>query len=167
MLVIVRDAHDAHHRTLPDVLMIELRHSHIEMMPQLIFKAAQYLAFILQRSRVGNVEFQGEKADWHVALRAIRLSDSYNAFGSSEPRVPLAPNDALLKSRCDGRSVLSGHHFSHAASAAKSARQCRPRKKNRHCHPEPPSGVRDLHLHWCLHWHCRLPFPSQVDFRTA
>jgi len=41
-------------------------------------------------------------------------------------------------------------------------------KKNRHCHPEPPSGVRDLHLHWCLHWHCRLPFhlpflPSEIS----
>jgi hypothetical protein len=37
------------------------------------------------------------------------------------------------------------------------------RGKNRHhCHPEPPSGVRDLHLHWYLNWYRRLHwnFPS-------
>src|SRR5580704_12189413 len=96
MLVVVGDTHHSDHRALPDILMIELGYGHVEMVAQLVLQAAKNLTFILQRSRVGNVEFQGEKADWHFALRASGPERFFAARSTARAaRLPFAPKQKL------------------------------------------------------------------------
>ncbi len=45
--------------------MFELRDGHVVMRAQAIFQAAKHLPLILERPRVGDVNFQGEEADRH------------------------------------------------------------------------------------------------------
>lgn len=49
--------------------MIELGHGYIEMAAQTVFQTAQDLPFVLERSGIGDVYFQGEKTDRHVRPR--------------------------------------------------------------------------------------------------
>src|SRR3989442_2119352 len=49
--------------------MVQLRHGHVKVPAQTVFQAAQHLPLIFQRSRVGNVNFEGEKTDRHVTHR--------------------------------------------------------------------------------------------------
>src|SRR5258707_2420440 len=45
--------------------MIQFRNRDIELEPQLVLQAAQHLALILQRLRIGNVQFQSEQSYGH------------------------------------------------------------------------------------------------------
>src|SRR5215470_14386819 len=49
--------------------MFEFRHSYIEVPSQLVLQAAQHLALVLQGLRIGDVQLEGEQADWHLRLR--------------------------------------------------------------------------------------------------
>src|SRR5712692_8544731 len=49
--------------------MVQLRHGYVKVPAQTVFQAAQHLPLIFQRSRVGNVDFEGEKTDRHVTHR--------------------------------------------------------------------------------------------------
>src|SRR2546425_3346681 len=66
VLLFIRNRHHTYHRSLPGVVMLQFRHGDVEIAPQLVFQAAQDLAFVLQRLGVGNVQLEGEQADWHL-----------------------------------------------------------------------------------------------------
>jgi hypothetical protein len=45
--------------------MVEFRNGHIEVGAQAVLQAAQDLPLVFERPRVGDVNFQGEKANRH------------------------------------------------------------------------------------------------------
>src|SRR2546425_12810206 len=65
----VRERDDADDRALPHIVVIELRHRHVEMTAQTVLQAAEHLPLVLQRLRIGDVQLEGEQADWHGRLR--------------------------------------------------------------------------------------------------
>ena len=74
MLLFGREGDDADHRPLPDILMIQFRNRNIELKPQLVLQAAQHLALILQRLRIGNMQFQSEQSYGHQDFRERLLA---------------------------------------------------------------------------------------------
>src|SRR2546430_9996128 len=61
--------------------MLQLRHCHIEITPQLILQAAQNLPLVLQRLRVRDVQLEGEQTDRHERLRGTALADYFLPAG--------------------------------------------------------------------------------------
>src|SRR5665213_3868422 len=62
---IVRDAHNADLRALPGVLMIQFGDRHVKSAPKPVFEAPQHLPFVLERARVGDMNFERQEPDWH------------------------------------------------------------------------------------------------------
>src|SRR6266851_6233942 len=69
VLLFIRYRDDPDHRPLPRVVMLQLRHRHVEVPAQLILQAAQNLPLVLQRLRVRDVQLEGEQTDRHQQLR--------------------------------------------------------------------------------------------------
>src|ERR1700733_13344 len=63
--------YNAHHRPLPQIVMIQLRDSHVNLPSQLILQAAKHLPLVLQRLRVRDVQLEGKQADRHERLQEL------------------------------------------------------------------------------------------------
>jgi hypothetical protein len=73
MLRVAPEAHPAHKRPLPQLLVTENRDGHIELPTKPVFQAADYLPLVLQGTRCGDVDFQGEETDGHFRPRPERV----------------------------------------------------------------------------------------------
>src|SRR2546430_11145288 len=90
MLFFIRNRDNPDDRSLPGVLMLQLRHGHIEIPPQLILQAAQNLPLVLERLRVRDMQLEGEQTDRHERLRGDSLADYFLPAGPL-PRPAASP----------------------------------------------------------------------------
>src|SRR5262249_8322651 len=59
---------EAHDRTLPDVVVLHLRHRHVELLPQAILHPPEHHPLLLQRMATLQVEGEARDADGHLSL---------------------------------------------------------------------------------------------------
>ena len=59
------DGDDGQARALPEVLMLDLGHGHVEPVAELGLQAAQSLALVLQGAGAGEMQVEGEQSDDH------------------------------------------------------------------------------------------------------
>src|SRR6266403_2267135 len=64
--------------------MLQLRHRHVEIPPQLILQASQYLPLVLQRLRIRDVQLEGKQTNRHEQLRGTgdSLADYFLPAGA-------------------------------------------------------------------------------------
>src|SRR5579871_1038423 len=74
MFFFVRKRHHANYRTLPNVVMVHFRDSHVEFLAQLVLETAQDLTFIFQRLRIRYVQLQRKQTDWHWIFRGRKAA---------------------------------------------------------------------------------------------
>src|ERR1700681_3876320 len=69
VLFFIGKRHDPDNRSLPGVMMFELRDGHVKFCAEAIFQAAQHLPFVLKRLRMLDVKLEGKQTDRHERLR--------------------------------------------------------------------------------------------------
>ena len=109
VLLIRADGHHGQSRALPEILMLDLGHRHVELL-QPVLDAPEHHALVFQRSRSGHVEFDGKQRNDHLFPLAA---------GPTPPRLTLMPaapaSQAVARCSRSDRDALHREHFDDVA----------------------------------------------------